>query len=121
MDLKMALWILPDGTISPPSTSSGDLTYASPFDALYSGSYHFWMRDLFLGITRIAIARAAEFYPWVLLPLLKLIFRIKKGTWDLNASRVSHRMYTAIKTRERLASSTDRKDFMSFVSKIVPH
>ena len=94
----------------------GDLMYASSFDALRSGSYHFWMRDLLLGMQRIAIARAAEFYPSVLLPLIKLTFRIKMGTWDVNAPRVAHRKYTAIKTRERIAASTDRKDFMAFVS-----
>ena len=94
----------------------GDLMYASSFDALRSGSYHFWMRDLLLGMQRIAIARAAEFYPSVLLPLIQLTFRIKKGTWDVNAPRVAHRKYTAIKTRERIAASTDRKDFMAFVS-----
>ena len=39
----------------------GDLIYASSFNALQSGNYDFWMRDLFTGMTRIGVARAAEF------------------------------------------------------------
>ena len=74
------------------------------------------MRDMFSDMVRIAIARAGDFYPWLLRPLIKQSSQVLKGPWGISEPRIKDEMCTAFKSRERLACAIDGNDFMTFVN-----
>jgi hypothetical protein len=90
--------------------SSGDLTFASPFDCLKNSDYHNWVAVLFASLKAGSFMAVARQYP-AFAKLLNLL--IPKSLME---KREANRTYTFTKTAQRLDEGvTKRADFMSYL------
>lgn len=95
----------------------GDLCFGESFNALESGDYHIWMKNLFQGIKYSRIMRIATFYQ----PLMSILRAIVGLFPSIEKARREHMQFTELKTAKRLDDAkTDRKDFMTYVPTFHP-
>ena len=88
----------------------GDLCFGEPFGSLESGDYHFWIAKIFAGIKFSRFVQIGNSYPYlgmVIQSILNLAPQV--------SGRTKHIKYTSDATDKRMATKTDRKDFMSYV------
>lgn len=88
----------------------GDLSLGEPFGSLESGEYHVWITDIFKGLKNVILLRIVTAYPIleaILTCLVKLYPKVLEG------QRV-HRENTKVALQKRLATKTERKDFISY-------
>ncbi|KAF2685242.1 cytochrome P450 monooxygenase-like protein [Lentithecium fluviatile CBS 122367] len=91
----------------------GDLCFAEPFDALKNEAYNEWIAINFRGFKAVRMFRVIRSTPILGMPLfflLKLFPAIVKA-------RQRAEMYTVQKTEKRMNTTTDRKDFVSYILK----
>ncbi|KAI6375597.1 hypothetical protein MCOR31_002103 [Pyricularia oryzae] len=92
----------------------GDLTFGKPFFCLASSDYHPWVSTIFSSTKGAIIANNGDYLPAVkYLAMLLLVVAKPRLVID----RISRLKYSVNKTSERLASQTDRPDFMSYIMK----
>ena len=88
----------------------GDLCFDEPFGGLVSGDYHFWIANIFAGIKFSRYAHIGNSYPYVgmvIQSILNLAPQI--------SGRTKHIKYTSDAADKRMATKTDRKDFMAYI------
>ena len=91
----------------------GDLSLGQSFDSLKAGKYHVWISNIFGGIKNLVWMQIVQAYPMleaVVTRFVRLFPSILEG------QRV-HREYTQVAMRKRLATKTEKKDFVSFFSR----
>lgn len=91
----------------------GDMSFGESFHALESGEYHKWMANLFGGVKYARIVAIASFYQ----PGRMLLDALVNLVPAIAQAREDHMTFCKEKTQERLDMDTDRKDFMSYVSR----
>jgi hypothetical protein len=89
----------------------GDMCFGESFGQLESGDYHTWLSNLFGAIKSARFIVIAIIYQ----PLLTILFALMSVFPFLAKSRIEHEQFCAQKTKKRLETETDRKDFMSYV------
>ncbi|TEY40875.1 hypothetical protein BOTCAL_0416g00060 [Botryotinia calthae] len=92
----------------------GDLCLGEAFGTLKSGSYHYWIEQILVGLKFVIVIRFAQAYPLfriILALLINLVPGVKK-------QKQVHMAYTINKLEARLRKNTDRKDFISYVRNI---
>jgi len=87
----------------------GDLTFDRSFDCLENEVYHEWIPFVFGGLKAVLVLSELRRYPLVV-PLLTLIFRKQ-----LLQSRRKGQKFTKERVDHRIASSTDRLDFLGHI------
>ena len=91
----------------------GDLALGRPFGALEQRDYHVWIKNIFDFIKTGRLFRIGNRYPifgMALLSVLRFVpFFMKARRVMLNYSRTA--------TEERLATKTDRKDFITYIQR----
>ncbi|KAF7889627.1 uncharacterized protein EAF02_002042 [Botrytis sinoallii] len=88
----------------------GDLCLGEAFGTLKSGSYHYWIEQILVGLKFVVVIRFAQAYPLfriILALLMNLIPGVKK-------QKQVHMAYTIDKLEARLRKNTDQKDFISY-------
>ena len=90
----------------------GDLSLGQSFDSLKAGKYHVWITNIFGGIKKLVWIQIVQAYP-VLEALMMCFVRLFPSL--LEGVRV-HREYTRVAVQKRLATKTEKKDFISFFS-----
>lgn len=86
----------------------GDLCFGESFGMLEKGNYDFWIANIFKGIKLLRNFRVLRAYPLIGTPILYLI---KKIPAVMEATR-KNEQYTRDRAAKRMASETDRCDFM---------
>jgi cytochrome P450 len=84
----------------------GDLAFGEPFGCLENSNYHPWVHTVFLGIKHLAISRSMNRYPFS--GLLRKLFVSR----ELVIKNKEHDELSKMKVRKRLATMTDRPDFI---------
>lgn len=87
----------------------GDLAFGEPFGSLQIGSYHFWVSTILDNIKAGLVLQVAGRWP-LLRKYRKRIFPQK-----IIGARTRHLQYTSDAVEKRLATKTDRKDFMGML------
>jgi cytochrome P450 len=87
----------------------GDLTFDRSFDCLRNQAYHEWIQFVFGGIKAIVIALELSRYP----PMKSVLFRLFGKT--VSAARKKSTQFTKERVDHRVASSTDRLDFLGYI------
>ena len=90
----------------------GDLSLGQSFDSLKAGKYHVWITNIFGGMKNLVWIQIVQAYP-MLEAIMTFFVRLFPSA--LEGQRV-HREYTQLAVQKRLATKTDRKDFISFFS-----
>ena len=90
----------------------GDLSLGQSFDSLKAGKYHVWISNIFGGLKKLSWIPIVQAYP-VLEALLSCFVWLFPSA--LEGIRV-HREYTKVAMQKRLATKTEKKDFVSFFS-----
>ncbi|KAI9679680.1 MAG: hypothetical protein M1822_007286 [Bathelium mastoideum] len=95
----------------------GDLCFNETFDALDTGSYHPWMRNVLAGIKNGRFVRLQRAYPFF--TFFVQMYRLLQGSGaNLNTAREEHLRYTAQMTRQRLtATNLERDDIVTPIMK----
>ncbi|KAL6173163.1 hypothetical protein ACJQWK_00726 [Exserohilum turcicum] len=93
---------------------TGDLTFAESFGALDQETYNVWMANLFNAFRFATILNVINRYPIIGTPLMALLKRVPA----LARAEHQHNVYTEKKTTKRLATQTDRKDFIRYVNSL---
>ncbi|KAI5194235.1 benzoate 4-monooxygenase cytochrome P450 [Aureobasidium subglaciale] len=89
----------------------GDLAFGEPFNALQNGEYHPWIHNIFKAVKATQVVRIANAFP-----LVKFLLHLKaKAGPDSGAARAEHARYSAELAGRRMATETNRKDFMSYI------
>lgn len=90
----------------------GDMTLGQSFDCVSTGKFHKWIAKIIGGVKVMRFLRISQKYPLIGVPflLLAMIPAIEK-------EMQTFRTFPAERTKERLATKTDRKDFMTYVRK----
>lgn len=89
----------------------GDLAFGEPFNAVQSGEYHPWIVNIFKAVQATQLIRIANAFP-----LIKFFFYVKaKMKSGSGNARAEHSRYSAELAARRMATKTDRKDFMSYI------
>ncbi|KAH7413772.1 cytochrome P450 monooxygenase-like protein [Phaeosphaeria sp. MPI-PUGE-AT-0046c] len=89
---------------------TGDLTFDESFGSLESENYDSWIAIIFDWIRFGAYLRVLTFYGFPIQTFFKIIPALRQGL-------DTHRNYTGDKMERRLNKKTDRKDFLSYISK----
>jgi hypothetical protein len=89
----------------------GDLTFGESFHALEGGKYHPWMAAIFDNVRVLALMRTMRAYAPTRI-FLNLMLNLPVVMKEINKMRE----FTELKTLNRLAQETDRKDLMRCVS-----
>jgi cytochrome P450 len=90
----------------------GDLCLGEPFGAIESGEYHEWILQIFQGLKFWRVLRFGNAYPLVGLVLKAIMAFVP----SIEATRDSFFKLPKVKVEKRLRKTTDRKDFMNYVS-----
>ena len=90
----------------------GDLTFGESFHALENGDYHPWIRNIFRSVKAGILLILGPRYP-ILRVLLQIMVQVFPS---IRKARNTHFEYTQLQAEKRLATKTDRKDFMTYVS-----
>jgi cytochrome P450 len=93
----------------------GDLCLGEPFGAIKSGEYHDWIVQIFQGLKFWRVLRFGNTYPVVGL-FFKFLLAVVPS---LEEARDSFFKLPKVKVEKRLAIKSDRKDFMSYVSRLI--
>ena len=89
----------------------GDLCLGESFGAIDSGKYDTWITQIFQGLKFWRVLRFGNAYP-----LVGLLFKLLMATVpSVEATRDAFFKIPKAKVEKRLATKTDRKDFMSYV------
>ena len=91
----------------------GDLSLGQSFDSLKAGKYHVWISNIFRGIKNLVWIQIVQAYP-MLEAMMTCLVRLFPSL--LEGQRV-HNQYSVVALRKRLATKTDKKDFISFFSR----
>lgn len=91
----------------------GDLSLGESFGSLESGKYHVWISEIFTGIKNMNWLMIVTAYPILETVLTCLVKLYPKA---LEAQRV-HRENTMVALQKRLATETERKDFISYFAR----
>lgn len=87
----------------------GDLTFDRSFDCLRNQAYHEWIQFVFGAIKAVAISGELSRYP----PTKSVLFRLFGKT--VLAARKKFSQFTKERVDHRVASSTDRLDFLGYI------
>ena len=89
-------------------TFAGDLAFGEPLNCLASSEYHPWVEMIFAGIRASTTFSQLRRYlpPWIIGAVLPK---------NLLRKRLDHIALTQAKVRSRLATKTDRPDFMTYI------
>lgn len=90
----------------------GDLTFSKSFGGLESGEYHFYVSNVFKSFQTAQYFIIARAYPLVYF-LGETILALF-GT-EFLALKMKHLEYTTQAVSKRLATQTDKKDFMTYI------
>ncbi|ORY14671.1 cytochrome P450 [Clohesyomyces aquaticus] len=89
----------------------GDLCLGEPFGAIESGEYHVWIVQIFQGLKFWRVLRFGNAYP-----LLGYLFQFLMASIPaIEEIRDSFFKLPSVKVEKRLATKTNRKDFMSYI------
>ncbi|KAF1998245.1 cytochrome P450 [Amniculicola lignicola CBS 123094] len=91
----------------------GDLCLGEPFGAIESGEYHDWIVQIFQGLKFWRVLRFGNAYP-VVGYFLRFMMAVIPSIEEI---RDSFFKLPKVKVEKRLATKTDRKDFMSYILK----
>ena len=91
----------------------GDLSLGQSFDSLKAGKYHVWISNIFGGIKNLVWIQIVQAYP-MLEAIMRCLVRLFPSV--LEGQRV-HIEYTKLAMEKRLATKTEKKDFVSFFSR----
>lgn len=91
----------------------GDLSLGEPFGCLESGKYHVWIPQMFKGLKNIILLVVVKAYP-ILEAILTCLVKLYPNA--LEGQRV-HRENTTVALQKRLATKTERKDFISYIAR----
>ena len=89
----------------------GDLSLGQSFGSLESGDYHSWISNIFWGVKKVnTLAVVAAF------PILEIVMSLAVRLYPkaLEGQRV-HKEYTKVALQKRLATKTEKKDFISYI------
>ncbi|KAK4235694.1 cytochrome P450, partial [Achaetomium macrosporum] len=90
----------------------GDLSFGEPFGCLEGSSYHPWVALIFSSVKDLAWSINLNRYP-AIAPILKRLLIPK----EVVAKFAQHRQLAEDKVRKRLATDTDRPDFIDAMTK----
>ena len=91
----------------------GDLALGQPFGSLESGNYHVWISNIFRRIKRLSWLSVVMEYP-ILEAILTCVVRLYPKAME---GQRLHREYAKVAMQKRLATKTDKKDFLSYLSR----
>ena len=91
----------------------GDLALGQPFGSLESGKYHVWISNIFRRIKRLSWLSIMMAYP-ILEAILTCVVRLYPKAME---GQRLHREYAKVAMEKRLATKTDKKDFLSYLSR----
>ncbi|KAF2122857.1 putative benzoate 4-monooxygenase cytochrome P450 [Lophiotrema nucula] len=89
----------------------GDLCLGEPFGAIASGEYHEWIVQIFQGLKFWRILRFGNAYP-ILGYFFKFVMTVVPSIEEM---RDSFFKLPRVKVEKRLATETNRKDFVSYI------
>ena len=93
---------------------TGDMAFGQPFGALTQGRYHFFMENIFMfmksGRLLVTGTTFGAPFSWMIDLMMQRLPVIVKN-------RLKHRAFVLERTETRLNTQTDRKDFMSYLTK----
>ncbi|KAF7933513.1 uncharacterized protein EAE98_003222 [Botrytis deweyae] len=89
----------------------GDLCLGEAFGTSKSGSYHYWIEQILVGLKFVVVIRFAQAYPLFRI-ILALLMNLIPG---VEKQKQGHMAYTIDKLEARLRKNTDRKDFISYI------
>ncbi|RAR04126.1 cytochrome P450 monooxygenase-like protein [Stemphylium lycopersici] len=92
---------------------TGDLAFDESFDALENEVYNSWISNLFKSLWFANMLMIIKTYPIVGKPVTALLDSVP----SLAEAETKHNNFTEEKTARRLASNTERKDFLSYILK----
>lgn len=87
----------------------GDLAFGSPFGCLEGSEYHPWVATIFHSIKTGAFLRALSVYPFLAAQVRKVMPQ------RLIQKRLAHYQLSKDKVTQRLATTTARPDFISYI------
>ena len=87
----------------------GDLAFGVPFGCLEGSEYHPWVATIFQSIKTGAFLRALSVYPFLAAQMRKVMPK------RLIQKRVAHYQMSKDKVTQRLATTTARPDFISYI------
>lgn len=94
----------------------GDLCLGESFHALATGEYHFWITDIFQALKFWRVMRFGNTYP-----LFGFLLRVFMALVpSVEEKRDAFFKLPTTKVEKRLKTETNRKDFMSYVSLLLP-
>ena len=91
----------------------GDLSLGQSFDSLNTGKYHVWISNIFGGLKKMIWVQIVQAYPMLEAIMLCMVRLFPSA---LEGQRV-HKEYTRVAVQKRLATKTEKKDFVSFFSR----
>ena len=91
----------------------GDLALGESFGALQQRDYHVWIRNILKFIASGRFFRVGNMYPAIGMSIRALF---KYNPFFLKGRRIMMG-YTRSRTEERLATKTDRKDFITYIQR----
>ena len=87
----------------------GDLAFGEPFGCLEDSEYHPWVATIFHSIKTGAFLRALSVYPFLAAQIRKVMPK------RLIQKRLAHFQMSKDKVAQRLATTTTRPDFISYI------
>lgn len=93
----------------------GDLSLGESFGSLESGRYHVWISDIFKGVKNLNWLKIVRAYP-ILEAILTCLVKLYPKA--LEGQRI-HRENTMVALQKRLATKTERKDFISYFARVL--
>ena len=87
----------------------GDLAFGEPFGCLESSEYHPWVSTIFQSIKAGTFLRALSVYPFLAAQVRKFMPK------QLIQKRLAHYQMSKDKVTQRLATTTTRPDFISYI------
>lgn len=87
----------------------GDLAFGAPFGCLEGSGYHPWVANIFHSIKIGAFLRALSVYPFLAAQIRKFLPK------RLIRKRLAHFQMSKDKVTQRLATTTARPDFISYI------
>lgn len=87
----------------------GDLAFGAPFGCLEGSEYHPWVATIFHSIKTGAFLRALSVYPFLAAQIRKVMPK------RLIQKRLAHYQMSKDKVTQRLATTTARPDFISYI------
>lgn len=84
-----------------------DLAFGEPFGCIERGEYHNWVRTLFMYLKYMSLAAAPRYYPSLEFLLKKLMPQ------SIIDGQLQHQQFANERINKRLATVTDRPDFMT--------